>query len=132
MDDVVVKTDEEWRRELAPEQYEVLRQAGTEPAFSGKYYDCHDDGVYRCAACEAVLFSSTTKFESGTGWPSFTEPEVAEALELVEDKKFGMVRTEVRCKKCGSHLGHVFDDGPGPNGTRFCINSLALELDTEN
>jgi peptide-methionine (R)-S-oxide reductase len=131
MDDGVAKTDEEWRRDLAPEQYRVLREAGTEPPFSGKYYDCHDDGTYRCAACGEVLFSSTTKFDSGTGWPSFTEPEVAESVELVDDRSYGTLRTEVRCRRCGSHLGHVFADGPAPTGMRYCINSLSLELDTD-
>jgi peptide-methionine (R)-S-oxide reductase len=129
MTDQVTKTEEEWREELTPEQYQVLRQAGTEPAFTGKYWDCHDDGMYRCAACGAPLFGSDTKFESGTGWPSFTEPAVTDAVELREDRSHGMVRTEAVCRRCGSHLGHVFPDGPGPTGQRYCINSLSLELD---
>jgi peptide-methionine (R)-S-oxide reductase len=124
----VEKTDDEWKTELTPEQFQVMRRAGTERAFSGKYWDCHDDGIYRCAACGAELFDANTKFESGTGWPSFTEPLVAEAVELVSDTTHGMVRTEVRCRRCGSHLGHVFDDGPRPTGQRFCMNSAALEL----
>ncbi len=129
MADEVTKTDEEWREELTPEQYQVLREAGTEPAFTGKYWDCHDDGMYRCAACGEPLFSSSTKFESGTGWPSFTEPAVADAVELREDRSHGMVRIEAACRKCGGHLGHVFPDGPGPTGQRYCINSCSLELD---
>ncbi len=124
----IEKPDEEWRGELTPEQYQVLRKAGTERAFTGQYWDCHDDGIYRCAGCGADLFDATTKFESGTGWPSFTEPVVAEAVELQRDLAHGMLRTEVVCRRCGGHLGHVFDDGPGPEGQRFCINSLSLDL----
>ena len=124
----VEKTEDEWKSELTPEQFQVLRRAGTERAFSGQYWDCHDDGIYRCAACGAELFDANTKFESGTGWPSFTEPLVAEAVELVSDTSHGMVRTEVRCRRCGSHLGHVFDDGPRPTGQRYCMNSASLEL----
>ena len=125
----VTKTDDEWRGELTPEQFQVLRKAGTEPAFTGSYWDCHDDGMYRCAACGAELFDSNTKFDSSTGWPSFTEPAVTDAVELKRDLSHGMLRTEVVCRRCGGHLGHVFDDGPGSNGQRYCINSLSLDLD---
>jgi len=129
MADQVVKTDAEWRSELTPEQYDVLRHAGTERPWSGKLVSNHDDGTYTCAACGNVLFSSSTKFESGSGWPSFYEPAVADAVELVSDRSHGMVRTEVRCRRCKSHLGHVFDDGPKPTGQRFCMNSLSLDFE---
>ena len=124
----IEKPDDAWSAELTPEQYQVLRRAGTEPAFSGRYWDCHDDGMYRCAGCGAELFDASTKFESGTGWPSFSEPVLAEAVEVHRDLSHGMLRTEVVCRRCGGHLGHVFDDGPGPGGQRFCINSLSLNL----
>ena len=123
-------TDEEWRQRLTPEQYAVLRQAGTERAFAGEYTDTEDDGVYRCGGCWNVVFDSGTKYHSGCGWPSFTEAVSPDAVEVLEDRSGGMVRTEVRCSRCGSHLGHVFDDGPAEaGGQRWCINSVALDLD---
>jgi len=124
----VDKPDDEWRLTLTPEQFQVLRQAGTERAFTGQYWDCHDDGTYHCAGCGVALFDASTKFDSGTGWPSFTEPMVADVVELVADHGHGMVRTEVRCRQCGGHLGHVFPDGPGPGGQRYCMNSVSLDL----
>ena len=127
----IAKTDDQWKEELSPEQYQVLRGAATEPPFTGKYVHTKDDGTYRCAGCGAELFNSDTKFDSGSGWPSFTEPADLESVELREDRSHFMVRTEVVCKNCGGHLGHVFDDGPGPTGKRFCINSCALDLDAK-
>ena len=125
----VEKKDSEWREKLTPTQYEVLRQAGTERAFTGEYHDCKRPGVYRCAGCDTPLFRSTTKYDSGTGWPSFFEPIDAGAVEEESDRSHGMVRTEVLCAACGGHLGHVFPDGPEPTGRRYCMNSAALRLD---
>jgi peptide-methionine (R)-S-oxide reductase len=126
----ITKSDAEWRERLTPEQYQVLRRRGTEPPFTGKYVHSKDDGVYRCGACGAELFSSKDKFDSGTGWPSFTEPTATANIRLEEDRSLFMRRTEVLCGTCGSHLGHVFDDGPQPTGQRYCINSCALDLET--
>jgi len=127
----VEKSEQEWREELSPAEYAVLRQAATEPPWSGRYVTTKDDGTYSCAACGLELFSSDTKYDSGCGWPSFTDPRDRESVELVPDHSHGMTRTEVRCARCGSHLGHVFDDGPGPSGERYCMNSIALNLKTE-
>lgn len=123
------KTEEQWREELSPEQYAVLREQATEAPFTGKYVYTKDDGIYRCAGCGTELFRSDVKYDSGSGWPSFTQPADLDSVELREDRSHFMVRTEVVCKSCGGHLGHVFDDGPGPDGKRYCINSCALELE---
>lgn len=127
----ISKSEEEWKEELTPEEYHVLREKGTERPFTGKYYKTKEPGVYRCAACGNEVFSSKTKYESGSGWPSFWAPIEDESVEMENDTSFGMRRTEVICSRCGSHLGHVFDDGPEPTGQRFCINSVALQLEKQ-
>ncbi len=123
------RSDAEWRTTLSPEEYHVLREAGTEPPFSGEYVDLDEAGIYHCRACGNPLFDSATKYHSGCGWPSFFDPLVPDAVTEVVDTSHGMVRTEIRCGRCGSHLGHVFEDGPEPTGTRYCMNSLALSFD---
>lgn len=125
----IEKTDAEWRKELTPEQYHVLREKGTEPAFTGKYHANHAEGIYKCAACGTALFSSDAKFDSGTGWPSFAAPVSPQSIAYEGDNSFFMERTEVHCPVCGGHMGHVFDDGPQPTGKRFCINSAALKFE---
>jgi peptide-methionine (R)-S-oxide reductase len=129
MADKVTKSEAEWSRELTPEQVEVCRRKGTERPFSGRYTDCKDEGVYRCTCCGNALFSSETKFDSGTGWPSFTAPLSEESVKTEADAGHGMLRTEVVCRRCDAHLGHVFDDGPAATGLRYCMNSVALDLE---
>ena len=125
----IIKSDAEWRKQLSPEEFLVARQKGTERAFTGRYWDCHDDGVYRCVCCDNPLFSSETKFESGTGWPSFWAPLAPGSVATESDTSHGMQRTEVVCSKCGAHLGHLFPDGPKPTHQRYCMNSASLRLE---
>lgn len=129
MSDKIIKSEEEWKKTLTEEQFYVTRKKGTERPFTGEYYTLDEDGIYKCICCGNPLFKSDSKFDSGCGWPSYTEPVTEDAVIYIEDNTHGMTRTEVRCGKCDSHLGHVFDDGPGPTGARFCINSVSLNFD---
>ena len=131
MNNEIKKSPEEWKTVLTPEQYEICINKGTEPPFSGKYCDSKEKGLYKCVCCGEILFDSKTKFDSGSGWPSFWDPVSEEKIEYVSDYSYGMIRTEVNCKKCGAHLGHVFDDGPKPTNLRYCINSISLSLEKE-
>jgi peptide-methionine (R)-S-oxide reductase len=130
--DKVLKSDQEWQELLEPKEYQVARKKGTELAFTGKYHDCHEDGIYECVCCGTDLFDSNTKFDSGTGWPSFWEPVSKDNVKNIEDRSLFMVRTEVLCARCEAHLGHVFDDGPPPTGLRYCMNSASLKLVKRN
>ena len=131
MSEKIEKTEAEWREQLTPEQYHILREKGTERPFTGAYWDCHDEGVYRCVVCDSPLFRSDTKYESGTGWPSFWQPVSEDAVERHTDTSHGMTRVEATCATCGAHLGHIFPDGPRPTGERFCMNSASLRLDRD-
>ena len=131
MNDELKKSPEEWKSILTPEQYEICIKKGTEPPFSGEYCNTKEKGVYKCVCCGEILFQSETKFDSGSGWPSFWDPVSDEKIEYISDHSYGMIRTEVNCKKCGAHLGHVFDDGPKPTNLRYCINSISLKLEKD-